>query len=72
MSASSLANLCIGYRLSLQTQISLDVFNLFDGDVNNIEYWHGLQLPNEASSLFDRHIHPAEPGSFRLTLNDRF
>ena len=48
MSASSLANLCIGYRLSLQTQISLDVFNLFDSDVNDSEYWYDLQLPNEA------------------------
>ena len=48
MPASSLANLRIGYRLSLQTQISLDVFNLFDSDVNDSEYWYDLQLPNEA------------------------
>ncbi|MGV0950505.1 MAG: TonB-dependent receptor, partial [Azonexus sp.] len=51
-SASSLTNLRIGYRLSPKTRISLDVFNLFDSDVNDIEYWYDSQLPNETAPVF--------------------
>ena len=71
-SSSSLTNLRVGYRLSPKTQISLDVFNLFDSDVNDIEYWYDSQLPNETAPVFDRHIHPAEPRTFRLTFAHRF
>ncbi len=70
--SSSLTNLRVGYRLSPKTQISLDVFNLFDNDVNDIEYWYDSQLPNETAPVFDRHIHPAEPRTLRLTFAHRF
>jgi hypothetical protein len=71
-SSSSVTNLRVGYRLSPKTQVSLDVFNLFDNDVNDIEYWYDSQLPNETAPVFDRHIHPAEPRTLRLTLTHRF
>ena len=70
--SSSLTNLRVGYRLSPRTQVSIDVFNLFDNDVNDIEYWYDSQLPNETVPVFDRHIHPAEPRTFRLTFAHRF
>ena len=70
--SSSLTNLRVGYRLSPKTQVSIDVFNLFDNDVNDIEYWYDSQLPNETAPAFDRHIHPAEPRTFRLTFAHRF
>jgi len=70
--SSSLTNLRVGYRLSPKTQISLDAFNLFDNDVNDIEYWYDSQLPNETAPAFDRHIHPAEPRTLRLTFAHRF
>ncbi len=70
--SSSLTNLRVGYRLSPRTQVSIDVFNLFDNDVNDIEYWYDSQLPNETAPVFDRHIHPAEPRTFRLTFAHRF
>jgi outer membrane receptor protein involved in Fe transport len=71
-SSSSVTNLRVGYRLGPKTQLSLDVFNLFDKDVNDIEYWYDSQLPNETAPVFDRHIHPAEPRTFRLTFAHRF
>ena len=70
--SSSLTNLRVGYRLSPRTQVSIDVFNLFDNDVNDIEYWYDSQLPNETTPVFDRHIHPAEPRTIRLTFAHRF
>jgi len=50
----------------------LDVFNLFDRKLNDIEYWYESRLPGEASNVFDRHVHPAEPRMFRVTFSHRF
>ncbi len=69
---SALTNLRVGYRFDPRTQIALEVFNLFDQQVNDIEYWYDSQLAGEASAVFDRHVHPAEPRTFRLTLSHRF
>ena len=69
---SALTNLRIGYRINPRTLLALDVYNLFDQQVNDIEYWYASQLVTELSPVFDRHIHPAEPRSFRLTLSSRF
>lgn len=46
--------------------------NLFDREVNDIEYWYDSQLPNEIAPVFYHHIHPSEPRTFRLTLSHRF
>jgi outer membrane receptor protein involved in Fe transport len=71
-SGSALTNLRIGYRIDPRTRLALDVYNLFDQQVNDIEYWYDSQLATESSPVFDRHIHPAEPRTFRLTLSYRF
>ena len=70
--SSSLTNLRVGYRIDARTQLALDVFNLFDRQFNDIEYWYDSQLPNEISPVFDRHIHPTEPRTVRLTFSHRF
>lgn len=70
--SSSLTNMRLGYKLDKQTQVWVDVYNLFDREVNDIEYWYDSQLPNEIAPVFDRHIHPSEPRTFRLTLSHRF
>lgn len=70
--ASALTNLRVGYKIDRQTQLALDVYNLFDRKVNDIEYWYDSQLPGEPAAQFDRHIHPTEPRSFRLTLSYRY
>ncbi|MBS1129022.1 MAG: TonB-dependent receptor [Proteobacteria bacterium] len=69
---SALTNLRAGYKIDRRTQLTLDVYNLFDRKVNDIEYWYDSQLRGEGTSASDRHIHPAEPRSLRLTISHRF
>lgn len=69
---SKLLNLRVGYRLAARTQIALDIHNLLDRRVNDIEYWYSSQLAGEAASVDDRHIHPAEPRTLRVTLTHRY
>lgn len=71
-SGSTLTNLRLGYKYDRRTQVSLDVYNLFDRKVNDIEYWYDSQLPGEKAPVFDRHLHPTEPRTLRLTLSHRF
>ena len=66
--ASLTANLRIARKLSRHTELTLDVFNLFDRPVNDIQYVYASQLPGEANAVADRHVHPAEPRQLRLTL----
>lgn len=70
--ASALSNLRLGYKFDNSTLLALDVFNLFDRKANDIEYWYASQLTGETSAQFDRHIHPAEPRSVRITLQYRY
>ncbi len=71
-SASALTNLRLGYKIDKRTKVTLDVYNLFDRKVNDIEYWYASQLPSEASPVFDRHIHPTESRTLRLTISHQF
>ena len=48
------------------------MFNLFDRKVNDIQYYYESQLPGEAAPVADRHVHPAEPRTARLSLQVRF
>ncbi|NTV68862.1 MAG: TonB-dependent receptor [Azonexaceae bacterium] len=70
--SSALANLRVGYKFGQRTQLALDVYNLFDRKVNDIEYWYDSQLASEVAPQSDRHIHPTEPRTFRLTLSHKF
>ncbi len=68
-SKSSLTtNLRVGRKLTPKTELTLDVFNLFDRKVNDIEYFYESQLPGEAAPVADKHVHPGEPRTLRLTL----
>ncbi len=70
--ASALTNLRVGYKIDQRTQLALDVYNLFDRQANDIEYWYDSQLRGETAASFDRHVHPTEPRTLRLTLSHRF
>jgi outer membrane receptor protein involved in Fe transport len=70
--SSALTNLRVGYRFNPRTQLALDVYNLFDRKANDIEYWYDSQLASEAAAVDDRHVHPTEPRSLRLTISHRF
>lgn len=71
-SASQLLNLRVGYRMTSRTQLALDVYNLLDRHNNDIEYWYASQLAGEATPVDDRHVHPAEPRTLRVTLTHRY
>ena len=63
----TLANLRVGYRVSREVQTYLDVFNLLDRRANDIEYYYESRLTGEAAPVADRHFHPVEPRTIRLS-----
>lgn len=70
--SSFTTNLRVSRRLGDKTELTLDVFNLADRKVNDIEYFYESQLPGETSPVSDRHVHPAEPRTLRVTLRRSF
>jgi TonB dependent receptor/TonB-dependent Receptor Plug Domain len=70
--STSLVSLRVGYKVSANTQLSLDVHNLLNRKVNDIEYLYASRPASEAAPVTDRHFHPAEPRTVRLNLTYRF
>ncbi len=63
----------IGYELMRDLRLRLDVFNLFNAQNNDISYFYESRLPGEpAAGVADKHFHPAQPRSFRVSLSYRF
>jgi hypothetical protein len=50
------------------SELTLDIFNLTNRRVNDIQYFYESRLPGEAQAVADRHVHPAEPRTFRMSL----
>ncbi len=72
-SKSSLTtNLRISRKLWAKAELTVDVFNLLDRKLNDIEYFYESQLPGEAAPVADKHVHPAEPRTVRVTLKMGF
>ncbi len=70
---TTLAYLRVGYKLSQDVRLALDVFNLFDRKASDIDYYYASRLPGEgAAGGNDIHFHPVEPRSLRLTLTATF
>lgn len=68
---SSTLNARLNRRLPMlgrHSDITLDVFNLTNRRVDDIQYFYESRLPREAMPVADRHVHPAEPRSMRVTL----
>jgi outer membrane receptor protein involved in Fe transport len=66
-------NLRLSRRLGRDSELTLDVFNLFDRRVNDIEYAYDSHPAAETGPVTDpRHVHPAEPRTLRLTLRTAF
>lgn len=57
----------IGYEHAKQWRVAVDVFNLFDKEWNDIEYYYESQLQNEAAPQADYHVHPGGPRTARLS-----
>ncbi|MGK5047186.1 TonB-dependent receptor [Janthinobacterium sp. GB4P2] len=71
--STTLAYARLAYQLNRKTRLSLDVFNLFNKRASDIDYYYASRLPGEAADgVNDRHFHPVEPRSARLTLSYAF
>ena len=57
--------------LGKDSALTLDAFNLFNRQVNDIQYVYRSQ-PRGLAAADDRHVHPAEPRTVRLTLRVGF
>ena len=63
----------VGYRLSSKARVVLEMFNLFDAEVSDIDYFYPSRLPGEpAGGIEDVHTHPALPRSARVALHITF
>jgi outer membrane receptor protein involved in Fe transport len=69
---TTLVNLEVGRRFGKRFSVSLAAYNLFDSNDNDITYFYESQLPGEAAPVEDRHFHPVEPRTLRLTMETRF
>jgi len=67
--STTLASARVGWRLRSDLKLTLDVFNLFDRRASDIDYFYVSRLAGEpAEGVADRHFHPVEPRSARVTL----
>jgi hypothetical protein len=63
--ASAILNGHLGYRLARWVALSLELFNIFDAQVDDISYFYTSRLRGEPAGD-DIHFHPAEKRNFRL------
>ncbi|MDB5816451.1 MAG: putative TonB-dependent receptor [Rhizobacter sp.] len=77
-SAFMTANLKLGYRVTQDVRLTLDVLNLFDRKANDIEYWGSSCTASEGAACnggagFDgKLVHPLEPRTFRVSARMSF
>jgi outer membrane cobalamin receptor len=66
---TSLVNLEAGYKFSNAARLALDVFNLFDAEHSDIDYFYTSRLPGEpAGGVEGIHFHPTIPRTARISL----
>jgi TonB dependent receptor/Carboxypeptidase regulatory-like domain/TonB-dependent Receptor Plug Domain len=66
---TTLVNLGAGYGLSHNMKVTVDLFNLFDANVSDIEYFFTSRLRGEpVAGVDDVHFHPAVPRTLRVGL----
>ncbi len=67
--ANALVNMQVGYRFG-NTRISLSMFNMFDEEHSDIQYFYPSRLAGEpAGGVEDLHFHPAEPRALRVNVS---
>jgi hypothetical protein len=63
----------LGYRVSSKARLVFELFNLFNADVSDIDYFYTSRLPGEpAGGVDDVHTHPALPRSVRVGVQMTF
>ncbi|HEN9508407.1 TonB-dependent receptor [Acinetobacter baumannii] len=83
-SSSTLVNLQSTYRFNKNLQAQIDILNLFNRQVNDIEYLYESCLRTEQTTsecnaltptregIIDKHIHPAEDRAYRFSVKYSF
>jgi outer membrane receptor protein involved in Fe transport len=67
--SSTLFNGKLGYAATKQVKLGVEVLNIFNRKVDDIAYFYASRLPGEpAAGVEDRHFHPAEPRTLRLSV----
>jgi len=62
-----------GYRLSNKSRVVFEVFNIFDAEVSDIDYFYTSRLPGEPEDGVEGiHLHPALPRSAWVGLQVSF
>ena len=62
----------VGYKISAQTKIELEGFNLANRKASAVDYFYESRLAGDASPVADIHFHPIESRSLRVTLSHNF
>ncbi|HXF18292.1 MAG TPA: TonB-dependent receptor [Burkholderiales bacterium] len=70
--STQVTNLRVGYKIDPKWRVHLDVFNLFDREDHDIDYFYASQLRGEPAPVDDIHFHPIEPRTLRFTLTGYF
>ncbi len=81
--STTITNARVGYKLTKNLRVHLDVLNLFGSKDQDIAYFYASCLPSELGSapcptaaprdgIEDVHFHPVEPRQFRLTVVGTF
>lgn len=66
-------NLDVGYQLAPSIKLRVDVYNLLNKEANAADYFYTSRLAGEpAAGVEDRHSHPLEPRSLRVSLSKTF
>jgi outer membrane receptor protein involved in Fe transport len=69
----SLVNARVGFHSKGAWSVALEVFNVFDSEASDIEYFYASRLPGEpAGGVEDVHFHPMESRTVRVSADWRF
>ena len=66
------ANLRLARKFGDTAELTVDVFNVGNRQVDDIQYFYESRLPGEPAPVADRHVHPAEPRTVRVSLRLAF
>ncbi|HTU67860.1 MAG TPA: TonB-dependent receptor [Steroidobacteraceae bacterium] len=69
---TTVVNLEVGRRIGKRFSVALAAYNVLDSRDNDITYFYESQLPGESAPVADRHFHPVEPRTLRLTVETRW
>ncbi|HET9361995.1 MAG TPA: TonB-dependent receptor, partial [Vicinamibacterales bacterium] len=70
--STSIVNGEAGYQFTPRWRLTAEVYNIFDAEVSDIDYYFASRLQNEPGPVEDIHFHAAIPRSARFALKVSF